>query len=221
MEEKVANISYADGTITVEGIPKNEIKKFWEVFVQTQAGTEYGEYCLSSSPCRDIERFYGFGRWLLSTNLESFGKWAKQILKREKKEESLKWLEERAFTLTFDYSEEECGMRILHSVSGVVRHEANTPLEKCAADVQSEEEYDYNAYGLTKLELEDVSSRLESLSDNPEWIQEELERSLKSAKSCGEKVEDVVELLKDFENYTDENGVAYDVRKEYEKVLAA
>lgn len=36
-----------------------------------------------------------------------------------------------------------------------------------------------------------------------------------------EGIEDVVELLKDFENYTDENGVAYDVRKEYEKVLAA
>lgn len=223
----MANMSSAYGEVEVKGIDKKEVMKFWEIFEKTQERAYYGEF-LNDEPSEGcVQSFMGLGRWVLNNNLDNFGPWAKQNLVRNDNVAELKWLEEREFTLHFDYDEYECGFEILQHESCDVVHTKNTSLDECELLNEDVKTYDYNLYGLAKLDFEDVSEYLRSIedsTDDKDWaaelLEQEFNKSLQSAKKDGADIDDVCVLLGDFELFKNSKGEKFDVRSGYKAILS-
>ena len=223
----MANMSSAYGEIEVKGIDEKEVLKFWKIFEKTQESAWYGEF-LNDEPSEGyVQSFMGCGRWVLNNNLDNFGRWAKQDLVRNDNIAELKWLEEREFTLHFDYDEYECGCEILQHESCDVVHTKNTSLDDCKLLNEDITEYDYNLYGLAKLDFEEVSEYLRSIEDSAsnkdeaaELLEQEFNKSLQSAKKDDADIDDVCALLDDFELFENSKGEKFDVRKGYKAILS-
>lgn len=223
----MANMSSAYGEIEVRGIDEKEVLKFWKIFEKTQENAWYGEF-LNNEPSEErVQSFMGCGRWALDNNLDNFGRWAKQDLVHNDNIAELQWLEEREFTLHFDYDEYECGFEILQHESCDVVHTKNTPLNECELLNEDITTYDYNLYGLAKLDFEEVSEYLRSIEDiasnkdeAAELLEQEFNKSLQSAKKDDADIDDVCALLDDFELFENSKGEKFDVRKSYKAILS-
>lgn len=223
----MANMSSAYGEIEVRGIDEKEVMKFWKIFEKTQESAWYGEF-LNDEPSEEcVQSFMGCGRWVLDNNLDNFGRWAKQDLIHNNNIAELKWLEERAFTLHFDYDEYECGFEILQHESCDVVHIKNTSLDECELLKEDITTYDYNLYGLAKLDFEEVSEYLWSIEDSTddkneaaELLEQEFNKSLQSAKKDDADIDDVCALLDDFELFENTKGEKFDIRKSYKAILS-
>jgi len=223
----MANMSSAYGEIEVRGIDKKEVVKFWEIFEKTQERAYYGEF-LNDEPSEECtQSFMGCGRWTLNNNLDNFGRWAKQDLVHNDNIAELQWLEEREFVLHFDYDEYECGFEILQHESCDVVHTKNTPLDECELLNEDITTYDYNLYGLAKLDFEEVSEYLRSIESSTddknraaELLEQEFNRSLQSAKKDDADIDDVDTLLGDFDLFENSKGEKFDVRSGYKAILS-
>ena len=95
--------------------------------------------------------FSATGRWTFQNNIQAFGKWLNNSDYHDGELEAIERLEKHAFTLRFEYDEDEPGSMFIGKGSATLVHKKDTRL----ADMELTED-EYESYDLTVENLVDI-----------------------------------------------------------------
>jgi len=164
----MANISSANGTITIEIAGRDEKKLLndFKRYIDLALANDNVCYSTVLDPVNfeigeggDEEignkfyaedTFYGAGRWVYETNIELCYKWL-EASKDDNEETKKLWAElnKHNWRLTFDFVDEEGGNQVLYEAVAEVIHKANE--DKAEVNFCSREDYDYTPENLVDL----------------------------------------------------------------------
>ena len=143
----MANISSTFGTITIECDNAKGLEELEKCF---EISESWGYYTAVDEIAKYAVKgyFYGCGRWSYQTNIERLFDW----LSNQKEKLNWKLLEDSNFSITFDYTDEECGMQFIYKATYQLIHKAGNPLPKGITMIDEKyEDYEYNLVNLTTI----------------------------------------------------------------------
>ena len=153
----MANVSSADGAMTITAQSEQAIKDIFDGFLPIAAKEHwsYGIYAPEDCGTILIEHnpedgeysskftFWGEGRWSLQNTLENYPKFIADVLK-EKSPELLAKIEKEQFEINLQYVDVEIGCCWIADQEIAITHTAGTPLDSSSVDVLSTEDRDWN-----------------------------------------------------------------------------
>ena len=175
----MANISNAFGTITIRvgATDKDEqkrlIKNFFVLFDNVMSSktacyftdVESWDYDEDEDGLCGTGNFIGCGRWSYEANCRYTFDWLKQgVENKPKLQEMLDEINKYNWTISYDFTDEEGGCEVLYEMACDIEHRAGE--DKAYQNVRYEEDYDYNAENLVKLNI------LESIDEAKEYLGE-------------------------------------------------
>ena len=150
----MANISSAFGTITIECDNAKGLEELEKCFEISESWDYYTAVEEAFAEIETIAKyavkgyFYGCGRWSYQTNIERLFDW----LSNQKEKLNWKLLEDSNFSITFDYTDEECGMQFIYKATYQLIHKAGNPLPEGITMIDKKyEDYEYNLVNLTTI----------------------------------------------------------------------
>lgn len=136
----MANVSSADGTVTIEAQNEETVRKVFSAILPMASDEHwyYGIYTDQEAKTLTVKQdensrfsanvtFWGDGRWSMDNTLDSYMKAVESVLK-EKNPELLAKIEKEDFELQFNYVDVEFGCCYLAEPEATITHKAGTPL---------------------------------------------------------------------------------------------
>lgn len=172
----MANISTAEGTATVNNLKGCTQREFWEAIYCLTEGWDYGFGYLDPSEFdSDCVDFSGSGRWTFSNSMEHLAESLQYAgacdHATEKDKAALEVLTKTSWDLEVEYTDVEPGGCVCYEEADIIRHDANTPVDKAVFSTIEEGCYDYSFYNI----VEFLNYSIEDAYENFFWMEEDEE----------------------------------------------